>query len=183
MKKLLTTAGSLVVTIVATVSFIARTVLGQGLSSSAKEEEAIRQVLAQFEEAFEKRDAAIYAKSFVEDADWENAFGSREKGHTNIEKRLTGVYTMFQQAKQQIVELRIRFITPNFAVADVDREIVRSVRAGGDKNLPPRKVRTTHVFKKEKGNWQVVVFRVADLRNPQAVQLTVGKQRLEQIVK
>ena len=173
MKKLLTTACLYVVTVVAIVSFIAPAVFGQEdkvSASRAKEEEAIRQVLAQFEQAFEKRDARIYAMSFVEDADWENAFGSREKGRANIEKRLTGVYKMFQQARQQIVELRIRFITSDVAVADVDREIVGSVSAGGDKNLPARKVRTTHVFKRKKGIWRVMVFRVADLRNPQEVQ-------------
>ncbi|MBA2703135.1 MAG: SgcJ/EcaC family oxidoreductase [Blastocatellia bacterium] len=139
-------------------------------SGSANDEAAIRQVLAQFEQAFEKRDAKIYAMTFAEDADWENAFGSHEKGRANIEKRLRGVYQMFQQSNQTIKEVRIRFITPRVAVADVDREIVGQVSAGGDRKLPPRRVRTTHVFKKEKGNWQVVVFRVADLRNPQEVQ-------------
>jgi uncharacterized protein (TIGR02246 family) len=173
MKKHLTTACLFAATAVAIVTLVAPAVFGQEdkvSASRAKEEEAIRQVLAQFEQAFDKRDAKIYAKSFVEDADWENAFGSREKGRANIEKRLTGVYQMFQQAKQQIVELRIRFITSDVAVADVDREIVGSVSAGGDKNLPPRKVRTTHIFRKKKGIWLVVVFRVSDLRNPQELQ-------------
>ena len=170
MKKLLTTACLFAVTTVAIVSFIAPAVFGQELNSRAKDEEAIRQVLARFEEAFEKRDARIYALQFVEDADWENAFGSREKGRANIEKRLAGVYKMFQQAKQQIVELRVRFITSDVAVADVDREIFGQMSADGVRKLPPRKVRTTHIFKKKKGIWRVVVFRVADLRNPQDVQ-------------
>ncbi|MGI8785128.1 MAG: YybH family protein [Acidobacteriota bacterium] len=142
----------------------------QTVSGSAKDEAAIREVLTQFEQAFEKRDARIYAMNFAEDADWENAFGSREKGRVNIEKRLTGVYQMFQQANQTIKEIRIRFVTPGVAVADVDREIAGQVSAAGDRNLPPRRVRTTHVFRKEKGKWQVVVFRVTDLRNPQEVQ-------------
>ncbi len=173
MKKLLTTTCLFVVTIVAIVSFIAPAVFGQEdkvSASRAKEEEAIRQVLAQFEQAFEKRDARIYAMSFVEDADWENAFGSREKGRANIEKRLAGVYKMFQQARQQIVELRICFITSDVAVADVDREIFGQVSAEGAKKLPPRRIRTTHVFKRRKGIWRVMVFRVADLRDPQDVQ-------------
>ncbi len=169
MKKLLTTACLFVVTVIAILSFIAPAVLGQK-NSRGKEEEAIRQVLARFEEAFEKRDVRIYAMSFVEDADWENAFGSRESGRANIEKRLTGVYNIFPQARQQIVELRIRFITSDVAVADVDREIFATVSAESGKKLPPRKVRTTHVFKRKKGSWRVVVIRVADLRSPQDVQ-------------
>ncbi|MCA1602299.1 MAG: SgcJ/EcaC family oxidoreductase [Acidobacteria bacterium] len=141
----------------------------QTARGSAKDEAAIRQVLAQFEQAFEKRDAKIYAANFAEDADWENAFGSREKGRANIEQRLAGVYKMFQQANQTIKETRISFVTPNVAVADVDREIVGQVSDAGDRKLPPRRVRTTHVFRKDKRKWQVVIFRVTDLRNHQEV--------------
>lgn len=141
----------------------------QKITNSVDDEKAIREVLGQFELAFEKRDATIYAMNFREDADWENAFGNREKGRENIKNRISGVYKMFQQANQIIKEIRIRFITPNVAVADVDREIVGQVNEGGDKKLPLRKVRTTQVLRKEKGEWKVVVFRVADLRNPEEV--------------
>jgi len=138
--------------------------------SSAEDEATIRKILARFEEAFEKRDAKIYASNFAEDGDWENAFGGREHGRANIERRLAGVYQMFQQAKQEVKEIRIRFVTPDVAVGDVDREITGQVSERGERTLPPRKVRTTHVLKKENGQWWVVVFRVADLRNPREVQ-------------
>ena len=140
------------------------------ITNPVNDEKAIRDVLGQFELAFEKRDANIYAMNFSEDADWENAFGSREKGSENIKNRISGVYKMFQQANQIIKEIRIRFISSDVAVADVDREIAGQVSEGGDKKLPSRKVRTTHILRKEKGKWKVVVFRVADLRNPQEVQ-------------
>ena len=142
----------------------------QKITKPGNDEKAIREVLGQFELAFEKRDATIYAMNFSEDADWENAFGSREKGSENIKNRISGVYKMFQQANQIIKEIRIRFISSDVAVADVDREIAGQVSEGGDKKLPSRKVRTTHILRKEKGKWKVVVFRVADLRNPQEVQ-------------
>lgn len=93
-------------------------------TGTPEDEAAIRKILAQFEEAFEKRDPKLYASVFAEDADWENAFGGREHGRANIEERLTGVYQMFQQAQQTIKEIRICFVTPDVAVADVDREIV-----------------------------------------------------------
>ncbi|HLG41327.1 MAG TPA: SgcJ/EcaC family oxidoreductase [Chitinophagaceae bacterium] len=141
----------------------------QKITGSVNDEQAIREVLAKFEKAFEDRDAKIYAANFTRDAEWENAFGSREKGRENIENRLAGVYQMFQQANQKIKEIRIRFITPDVAVADVDREIVGQVNVSGEKVLPQRNVRTTHIFKKENGKWLVMVFRIADLRNPQEV--------------
>ena len=141
----------------------------QKITNSVNDEQAIREVLANFEKAFEKRNAKIYAANFTEDAEWENAFGNREKGRDNIEKRIGGVYQMFQQANQKIKETRIHFITSDVAVADVDREILGQVSEGGDRKLPPRNVRTTHVLKKENGKWLVIVFRVADLRNPQEI--------------
>ena len=141
----------------------------QKITNSVDDEKAIREVLGQFELAFEKRDANIYAMNFSEDADWENAFGNREKGRENIKNRISGVYKMFQQANQIIKEIRIRFISSDVAVADVDREIAGQVNEGGDKKLPSRKVRTTHILRKENGKWKVLVFRVADLRNPQEV--------------
>ena len=141
----------------------------QTAKSSGEDEAPIRAVLARLEQAFEERDAKLYASNFAEDADWENAFGGREKSRANIEKRLAGVYQMFQRANQTIKEIRIRFITPDVAEADVDREIVGQTSESG-KPLPPRKVRTTQVLKKENGKWRVVVFRVADLRNPREVQ-------------
>jgi uncharacterized protein (TIGR02246 family) len=141
----------------------------QKTANSYNDEKAIREVLQEFQLAFERRDAKIYAANFSENADWENAFGSREKGRKKIEDRIRGVYEMFQQANQEIKEIRITFITSDVAVADVDREIVGQINQSGDKTLPPRTVRTTHVLKKAKGKWLVEVFRVADLRNPQEV--------------
>ena len=142
----------------------------QKISESVTDEKAIREILVQFELAFEKRDASLYAANFTKDAEWENAFGNREKGRENIKKRISGVYQMFQQANQKIKEIRIRFITSDVAVADVDREITGQVNEGNDKTLPKRNVRTTHVFKRTNNStWKVIVFRVADLRNSQEV--------------
>ena len=77
---------------------------------------------------------------------------------------LTGVEPDdFEQ--RQITELRIRFITSDVAVADVNAEILGQARAAGGRHTLSGKFRTTHVFKKKKGSWRVVVFRSADLRD------------------
>lgn len=171
MKKLLTTVCLFVVTMVSGVCLFAPAVFGQGnnLTSRLRHEEAIRQVLARFEQALEKHDAAICAGEFANDAEWENDFGSRENGRVNIVRRLSAIYGMVRQPRQQIVELRIRFITGDVAVADVDREIFAHLSTEDDMRHPARKVRTTHVLKRKKDNWQVVVSRIAELRNPRYV--------------
>ena len=168
MKKFLTTACLFVLTVVAIAWFMAPPVFGQ-MSARAKEEEAIRQVLARFEVAFEKRDARICTANFVDDADWEDGFGIRAQGRSNIEKSLAGVYQIPAQGHRQITELRIRFITSDVAVADVNAEILGRISATGRRNPLPVKFRTTHVFKKNNGNWRVVIFRSADLRDPRDI--------------
>lgn len=130
---------------------------------SSEGEAPIREVLDRFEEAFERRDAKLYASSFTLDADWESSFGSREQGRADIEKRLAGVYTMFQQADQTIEDVRIRFITPDVAVAETVRTIAGQT-GSWDQPLPARRVRTTAVLRKDDGTWLVDFFRAADLR-------------------
>ncbi len=169
MKKFLTTACLFVLAVIAIAWLMAPPVFGQ-LSSRAKEEEAIRQVLARFEVAFEKRDARICTADFVEDADWEDAFGIRAQGRSSIERSLAGAYQIPPQGQRQITELRIRFITSDVAVADVNAEILGQARAAGGRHTLSGKFRTTHVFKKKKGSWRVVVFRSADLRDSRDIQ-------------
>lgn len=104
-----------------------------------------------------------HSSSFTEDADWENAFGSREKGRNAIERRLTGVYTMYQEAGREDQEPRIAFITDDVAVAD--RVSVYHGQVGTrDQPLPPRRVRNTYVLHKVGGAWHVALYRGADLR-------------------
>lgn len=127
------------------------------------DEDAIHELLARFERAFAERSGELYASSFTEDADWENAFGSREEGRSAIERRLTGVYTMYQDAGREDQEPRIVFITDDVAVAD--RVSVYQGQVGTrDQPLPPRRVRNTYVLRKVGGAWHVALYRGADLR-------------------
>lgn len=128
------------------------------------EEMAIRRILDDLSRAFEARDAELYARHFAEDADWENAFGGRARGRSEIQTFISRVYPLFARSAQTLLETRVRFVTPDVAVADVDREITGQVSTRGVP-LPPRRVRTTHVLRREEGEWRIDVFRVADLRD------------------
>ncbi len=171
MKMFLTTVGLGIATFGATVLFTAPPVFGQvhKLSDRLRHEEAIRQVLARFERAFEERDAKICAGEFVDDAEWENDYGSREKGRANIQRRLADIYSVVRYPKQQIIEWRIRFITDDVAVADLDREILEQLDPEESVRYAARKIRTTHILKRDDGKWQVVILRVAELRAPREI--------------
>lgn len=132
------------------------------------DEAAIRRILDDLSRAFEARDPALYARHFAEDADWENAFGGRARGRSEIQAFIARVYPLFARSAQTLLETRVRFVAPDVAVADVDREIAGQVSARG-RPLPPRRVRTTHVLRRDDGRWRIAVFRVADLRDASEV--------------
>lgn len=132
------------------------------------DEQQILAILDRFEEAFAKRDAALYASSFAADAEWENAFGGRESGRAAIERRLAGVYRMFQQADQTILDRRVRFITDDVAVAVLTKDIHGQRSAGSGTELPVRRVRNTSVLRREGSGWKVAYFEAADVRTDNA---------------
>lgn len=126
-------------------------------------EAAIRAVLEDFWRAFEERDAELYAKNFSDDADWENSFGGRARGDAEIEGFIRRVYPLFAEARQKLTDVRINFVTSDVAVVDVERELAGQVSERGEP-VPPRRVRTTQVLRRDEGEWRVVVHRAADLR-------------------
>ena len=127
------------------------------------DESAIRAVLEDSWRAFEERDAELYVKNFLEDADWENSFGGRARGRARIEAFIRRVYPLFADARQTLTDVRINFVTSDVAVVDVERELIGQVTERGEP-VPARRVRTTQVLRNEEGVWRVVVHRAADLR-------------------
>ncbi|MEJ2238853.1 MAG: SgcJ/EcaC family oxidoreductase [Gemmatimonadales bacterium] len=127
------------------------------------DETEILEILNQFGEAFDKRDADLYAANFSVDADWENAFGGRARGRTKIRDFILQVYPLFRNSSQTLTDTRINLVAPGVVVADVVRELTGIVNQEGTP-VPDRTVRTTFVLSKETGRWQVVLFRAGDLR-------------------
>lgn len=128
------------------------------------DETEILKILGQFVEAFDKRDAELYAASFSKDADWENAFGGRARGRAEIRDFVRRVYPLFRSSSQMLIDTRINMVAPGVAVADIVRELTDIVNEGGVP-VPDRRVRTTFVLRKETERWQVVLFRAGDLRH------------------
>jgi hypothetical protein len=108
------------------------------------------------------------AENAAADLDWENAFGIR---YRNLAKR-DKFYAQFVKPQMadlkddKTLEVKVRFLTAELAVADEYWHIAGQVYAGEDKPGPDRWGRTTSVFKKVDGTWTLILSRVADLRDP-----------------
>jgi feruloyl esterase len=115
---------------------------------SAEDERAIRSVLNQ------------WSSFLADDAEWENPAGQVFRGKAEIGAFLDQVRRAQPNRRAVRTELRVRFITPDVAVADVVRVTEGEVGPGGEAR-PPRPLRFTHVLRKENGVWRDVVVRTA----------------------
>jgi ketosteroid isomerase-like protein len=128
--------------------------------AATSDEAAIRAIIAADDDG--RPDAHFAAR-----LDWENAFGVRYTDAANRERLLHYVATKLQaHAKSEVLETRITFPDPAFAVADEYWHVVGQIDQATGKPGADRWGRTTYVLRKESGNWSLVVERIADLRIP-----------------
>jgi uncharacterized protein (TIGR02246 family) len=133
-----------------------------------REEEAVKKVLRQWLESFEKRDAGLRNDLLTEGTVFYNAFGVEREGKESVgafwkELFVTGT---FDQSKLRITQEKIRFLRPDLAVVDRFEEVTgqRGVETG--QTLPPRRVHLTFILTKTGARWLVAYYRGGDLRDP-----------------
>jgi ketosteroid isomerase-like protein len=101
------------------------------------------------------------------DLDWENAFGIR---YFELKKRdafyKDVVAPLQKDAADTTLEVKIRFVEPNVAVADEYWHVAGQIDQATNKPGADRWGRTTYILKKQDGAWTEVLERVADLRLP-----------------
>jgi uncharacterized protein (TIGR02246 family) len=90
----------------------------------SEDEEAIKNVLAGTTEAFNKHDAKAFARFYTPDAELVTVRGERMKGAAEIEKGLAAIFaTRATAATLKMLDLSIRFIKPDVAIAHVTNEM------------------------------------------------------------
>jgi uncharacterized protein (TIGR02246 family) len=136
---------------------------------SQQEQDAVKNVMRQWLESFEKRDANARNALLTEDTVFYNAFGVEREGRQNVSTFWQKLFASgtFDQSKLNVTKEQIRF--PNADVAIVDRfeELTgqRGVESG--KPLPGRNIHLTFVLIKTGGKWLVAYYRGGDLRDPE----------------
>jgi hypothetical protein len=102
------------------------------------------------------------------DLDWENAFGIRYTDRDKRDAFYNEVVTpqMADLTADQTLEIKVKFLDHDLAVADEYWHIAGQVYAGETKAGPDRWGRTTTIFRRIDGRWREILSRVADLRIP-----------------
>jgi len=123
---------------------------------------AIRQVVADFVDAFNHHDAHAWSSFLAEDGDFTNVTGLSLHGRKDVEARFTELFSTRLKAAHRTATVRhIRFITPDIAFVDAEWELVGSKAADGSEN-PVRKGLFNFVMTRRNSHWIFAVFEESE---------------------
>ena len=106
------------------------------LNTEDADSAAIKQVVADWSDAFNRHDAHAVAMLFAEDGDFTNPQGIHRKGRKEIEERFTTTLGgPFKSAHRTDSVRSIRFLSPEIAAVDVDWEMTGAKAAMAQPSL------------------------------------------------
>ncbi len=130
--------------------------------STETDSAAIRQVITDFIDAFNRHDAHAWAMPFAEDGDFTNVTGLYLHGRKDFEARFTELFTTRLKTAHRTATVRhIRFVTPDVAAVDAEWELVGSKASDGSEN-PARKGLFNFVVTRQNGHWVFTIFQESE---------------------
>jgi uncharacterized protein (TIGR02246 family) len=144
--------------ILATATLLFSTASHSQSSDTAADEAAIRGVIAQMTDAFNRHDAAAATAMYSSDADFVSVRGDRSQSVSNVRDDLAKIFeTRAKHATQATLDVTIRFVRPDIALAHVTNELSGLVTSDG-KQLPSHRELSLRVFEKVPSGWRVTAF-------------------------
>jgi len=139
-------------------------------TQQSTDEAAIRAVLAQETEGWDKFDPKEVISTFTEDAIWQNPFGVRIHGRAEMEKFLTDLLARpgYRAGKSTspIKILDLRLTSPTTAVVWSDERIEGLVNDYSGNPMQPRHSYYLKVLVKKDGIWKISDAMVMDIVHP-----------------
>jgi uncharacterized protein (TIGR02246 family) len=125
---------------------------------------SIKQMMANLDAAYDKRDAAAYVELYLEDADFLWTTGVLSKDRNEIQQQVVNSFKLVPSVYKHVTKLeRIRFLKPDIAIVDGTSMFVREGASENEK--PFWKARSTCVLKKEKGQWRCSAVRLIPIQS------------------
>jgi len=125
---------------------------GTIMADRRADEQAIRRVIVEMTEGFNQHDAKAATRMYTPDADLVTVRGETYKGAAEMEKGLATIFTTrAKAATQRTLNVSIRFVRPDVAIAQVTNELSGLVSPDGQP-LPAHQELSMRVFVKEEGN-------------------------------
>lgn len=127
-------------------------------SGTRHDEDSIRAVMAATTDAFSRHDAKAWVKFCAPDAQLVTVRGESMKGIAEIEKGLTTIFqTRGRNVTLKTLEVAVRFLRPDVALAHVTNELSGLVNPEGQ-TLPPHRELSIRVLVKDQGVWRITAF-------------------------
>lgn len=129
-----------------------------------QDEQAIRNVILQMTDGFNKHDADAATAMYTSVADFVNVRGDKYTGAAEIRQKLAAIFsTRAKNATLKTQNVTIRFISRELAFAHVTNELSGLIDTAGV-NLPSHRELSIRVFIKESNNWRVAAFHNTMIR-------------------
>ena len=137
-------------------------------AQNAEDEASIRRLTAEQVSAWNAGNGKGYADHVGSDVSFTNLFGMVMYGRAAFEQRHSEILSTFYKGttKSHVIR-RIRFITPDVAIVDIDNE-VRGVRSMPNGIAVPKdgvvKTQLMEIFVKRNGRWLVEAYHNVDVK-------------------
>ncbi len=131
-------------------------------------EAAIRAIVAEQVVAWNAGDARAYAAHVAPEVSFTNLFGMVMYGTPAfVERHARILATFYKGTTKQHVIRRIRFVTPDVAIVDIDNQVrgVKAMPAGI--SLPPDgivKTQLMEIFVRRDGRWVIEAYHNVDVK-------------------
>jgi len=133
-------------------------VMVSGQTPSTNDEKAIRELAADFVDAWNKHDAHAFAETFTEDADFTNVRGDSAHGRKAVEDFHAPMFaTRFKNTHQTADDIKIRFLSSDVASVDVRWEMTGALESDGT-TIPIRKGLLNWVVTRHGDRWLISVM-------------------------
>ena len=138
------------------------------LADQAADEAAIRAIVSDQVVAWNAGDGQRYAEHLAPDASFTNLFGMVMYGAPSVRARHIEILSTFYKGTTKTHAIRrVRFVTPDVAIVDIDNEVhgVKAMPSGII--VPPDgvvKTQLMEVFVRRAGRWQVEAYHNVDTK-------------------
>ncbi|MBA4145808.1 MAG: hypothetical protein C0523_08600 [Cytophaga sp.] len=128
---------------------------------SATEVKAIKQLVTNYEEAWNRHDSKGLASQYTENATWVNWFGAYYKGRADIEKHYATVHNSYFKSSRYYTRAveDVTLIKPDVAIAHVRTGLTGDERYTGQ----TFEFRRTILLTRNDGQWRILAGQNAKL--------------------
>ena len=128
-------------------------------ASTSDDESAVRNVLAEYADSWNRHDMVAFRRVFTDDCDYVNIAGIHWKGvQENVQRHAELFQNRLKTAVQTLTGAQVRFPTPNVALVHATWDVTGWSRPTGEA-VPVLKEITTMVMIKTNGKWLITAFQ------------------------